>query len=141
MEICLELKTLHGFMKFCQKLKKADGCFVEQKLLLTEMEKRNNIFNIKAWAIEYICLFIIARFNLISKKLYWFPKYLVLVVLYIPNFKQYSLTAFYSQKTLPLFCLIVTWHCMIKIFILLIIGNKLYLDSNLYHCNFALVKK
>ena len=57
-------------MKFCQKLKKADGRFVEQKLLLTEMEKRNNIFNIKAWAIEYICLFIIARFNLISKKLY-----------------------------------------------------------------------
>ena len=57
-------------MKFCQKLKKADGCFVEQKLLLTEMGKRNNIFNIKAWAIEYICLFIIACFNLISKKLY-----------------------------------------------------------------------
>lgn len=44
-------------MKFWQKLKKTEGCFVKEKLLQTEMEKRNNMFSFKAWVMEYICYF------------------------------------------------------------------------------------
>ena len=61
-------------MKFWQKLKKTEGCFVKEKLLSTEIEKRNNTFNSilrsGAWSISAMLnLYIIGRFDLISKKL------------------------------------------------------------------------
>lgn len=73
-------------MKFWQKLKKTEGCFVKEKWLQTEMEKRNNMFRLVlrrgTWSISAILnLHTIARFNIIFKKSCCFTKCFVLVEL------------------------------------------------------------